>query len=115
MATIAQQTIVDTGLDPTYAAASNGGDTFVNDGSNQQFLHFYNANVGATRLVTITAEVATTDKAGFPTLNVPNIAVTIPISGEKMIGPIPKQAYGTNPAITYDDESDLTVALLKVG
>jgi len=114
MATIAQQTIVDTGLDPTYAAASAGGDTFANDGS-QQFLHFLNANVGSARQVTITAEVATTDKAGFPTLTVPNIVVSIPLSGEKMIGPIPKQAYGANPAITYDSEADLTVALLKVG
>ena len=111
---LTQQQIVDTGLNPTYAAASAGGDTFTNDGSERQFLHIKNANVGTARQVTIAAAVTTTTKPGFPTLDVDDIVVSIPASGERMIGPIPLTAYSSTPDITYDDEADLTIALLKI-
>lgn len=114
MAVLSQQTIVDTGLSVTYGAASAGGDTFVNDGSEKQFLHVKNANVGSARVITVSADVSTTTKPGFPTLDVDDIVVSVPLSDERMIGPIPLTAYGASTAITYDDEADVTLALIKI-
>lgn len=113
MAVIVQQTIVDTGLEATYAAATETGDTFANDGSERQFLHVKNGNVGDIA-VTVPAAVATTDKPSFPTLTVPDIEVTVTASEERMIGPFPLTAYGAIPDVTYDVHEDVTVALIKI-
>ena len=113
MATLAEQQIVYTGLAPAYVAAAAGGDTFANDGSGRQFLHVKNADGVATRTVTVSAVVATTNKSGFNPLDVDDIVVVVPISGERMIGPIELTAYGSTPDITYDDESDVTIGLFK--
>jgi hypothetical protein len=113
MATLVKQDIVDTGLKPTYAAASSGGDDFANDGSGRLFLHIKNGD-GSSHTATVTAVVSTTEKAGFPTLTVPNIVVAIPASEERMIGPFPLTAYGSTPSITYDAVTSVTIALIKM-
>ena len=113
MATLAVETIVEAGLAATYNAAAAAGDDFVNDGAERQFLHVKNADAAVTRLITVTAAVSTTTKPGFGALSRANIAVTVPISGERFIGPFPLIAFG-DPAITYDDESSVTVAVLKI-
>jgi hypothetical protein len=114
MALLATQQVVETGLAPVYSAATAGGDTFTNDGSDRQFIHAKNANVGATRTVTVAAVVSTTAKPGFPTLDVDDLVVVVPISGERMIGPIPQTAFGAIPDITYDDEADVTLGIFKI-
>ena len=114
MALLVTQQIVEDGLTPAYSAATAGGDTFTNDDSGRQFIMAKNANVGSTRTVTVAAIVATTNKPGFPTLDVPDIVAVVPISGEKMIGPIPKTAFGAVPDITYDDEADVTLGVFKL-
>jgi hypothetical protein len=113
MATLSVETIVDTGLAATYNTAASGGDTFDNDGSERQFIHVKNANVGATRTVTVAPSTATTTKPGFGTVTRASIVVVVPISGERFIGPFPELAFG-DPDIQYDDESDVTVAVLKI-
>lgn len=113
MATLSVETIVEAGLAATYNAAGASGDDFVNDGSERQFIHVKNSNGAATRTVTVTAAVSTTTKPGFGALSRANIQVVVPISGDRFIGPFPLIAFG-DPAITYDDESDVTIAVLKI-
>lgn len=113
MALLATQQIVETGLVPSFSDASAGGETFANDGSGKQYIHAKNANVSSTRTITVAAVVATTTKPGFPTLDVDDLVVVIPISDEVLIGPIPLTAFGAVPDITYDDEADITLGIFK--
>jgi hypothetical protein len=113
MATLSVETIVDSGLAATYNAAAAGGDTFVNDGSERQFIHVKNANGAATRTVTVAPSTATTTKPGFGTVTRGNISVIVPISGERFIGPFPELAFG-DPDIQYSSEADVTVAVLII-
>lgn len=113
MSTIAVQPIVEAGLNPTYSAAAAGGDTFANDGSERQFIHVKNADADAMQ-VTVTPEVASTSKPGFGTLSRATIQVSIPAGEDRMIGPFPRVAFGINPAITYDDETSVTLAVIKI-
>lgn len=113
MAIFTVETIVEAGLAATYNVAAAGGDSFVNDGSERQFLHVKNANVGATREITIAPAEASTTKPGFGALTREDIVVEIPISGERFIGPFPLTAFG-DPDIQYDDEADVTVAVVTI-
>ena len=113
MATFGTESIIDAGLNATYNVAAAGGDDFVNDGSDRQFLHVKNAHASVARVITIAPDVATTTKPGFGTVTRASIVVSVPGPGDRFIGPFPKSAF-TDPAITYDDEADVTVALLKI-
>ena len=115
MATLIAQPIVPAGLAPSYTAASAVSDTFANDGAQRLLLHVINANGAGARVVTIAKDVATTAKPGFGTLVVADMVISIPLSDEKFIGPIELTAYGANPVITTDDESDVTMALPRIG
>ena len=112
MAELATQQIVDTGLEASYASAAGAGDTFVNDGSGRQFIHVFDASDGVT--VTVTPEVATTEKPGFSTLTQPPMVVAVGAAEDRMIGPFPFTAFGVNPAITYDSETGVTIAVIKL-
>lgn len=113
MATIPTQSIVEAGLGATYSAADSEGDTFVNDGSNRQFLHVKNANAVDARTVTVTPSDASTEKPGYGALARAAIEVTVPAEGERFIGPFPATAFA-EPAITYSSEADVTLAVLKI-
>lgn len=109
MATLTAQSIVRTGLDPTYSACAAGGDEFVNNGD--EFIHIKNGHT-AEQTVTITTP-ATVDG-----LAVADRAVAIPNGEERIIGPFPKATYDDSAGkvqLTYDAVTSLTIAVLKPG
>ncbi|WP_416976719.1 hypothetical protein [Streptomyces sp. T028] len=110
MATLTTQTIVAAGLDPTYAAASGGGDK-VTPGPTT-FLHVIN---GGGSSVTVT--VATPGNFYAAVAN-PDLTVTVGASGEQMI-PIPQNPFGDPAdsglaAVTYSGVTSVTVAALRI-
>lgn len=110
MATLTTQTIVAAGLDPTYAAASGGGDK-VQPGSHT-FLHVINGG-GAS----ITVTLATPGNYYANVAN-PDLVVTVGASSEQMI-PVPSAPFG-DPAdsglasIAYSGVTSVTVAALRI-
>lgn len=113
MTILAVESIVEAGLVATYNTAAAAGDSFVNDDSERIFLHVKNADGAVARTITVAPAVASTTKPGFGALTRANIATTIAASGDEFIGPFPLTAFG-DPDIQYDDESDVTVAVLKI-
>lgn len=110
MATLAPQSIVLTGLNPSYAAASAGGDEFVNDG--KKFLHVKNGGAGAIN-VTAVCQTACNYGTGSPTHD---DVVAVPAAGERIIGPFPPGRFNDGNGkvqITYSGVTSLTVALLS--
>lgn len=110
MAVLTVQSIVRAGLtDAGGAAASAGGDSFANNG--KRFLRVINANGAATRTVTIASQLAA---AAIPQgAAASNLAVVVPISGEKWIGPFDPASFNDangRVVFTYSSEADLTVA-----
>ena len=113
MAKIAIQNINKSDQALTFSAASAGGDTF--DSFKGVFVSAKNANVGSTRTITIAAvtDPLVTPEAG--SLAVPDIVITIPISGERLFAvPASHLSAAGLASMTYDDEADVTLAVLNV-
>lgn len=113
MAQLAKQLITAAGLEVAYAAAAEAGDTFA--GGERAFLHVKNG-AGATRTVTIAAQVDTVHVPGVGTISVPDMVVAITAGEDRMIGPFGsayRNAAG-NVAVTYDDEASVTVAVVEL-
>lgn len=94
---------------PTFNAAASGGDSFLNNG--RVVVYFKNADGAATR--TITFDSLVDCNQGFDH----DIEVEVPISGEKMVGFFETNRFNDTSGLinmTYDDESDLTVAVVKI-
>jgi hypothetical protein len=111
MATLATQEIGLGGLAPAYAAAAGGGDAFTPDADT--FLHVKNGSGGA-----ITVTVATPGSLLGGALAVPDVAVSVPAGGERMIGPFPPSYFADSAnsglaAITYSGVTSLTIAVLR--
>lgn len=113
MATLSVQDITESGLDATYNAAGAGGDDFQNDSSNRIFLHVKNDDA-SSHTVTVTAEESTLVVPGYGEVSKSDVAVSVPASEDRFIGPFPRFAFGNQPAITYDDVTSVSVAVLKV-
>ncbi len=108
MATLTPQEVNLTGLTPTFAAASAGGDDFVNSGK----AVLYVKNGGASA-VTVTVDSQTTCNYGFDH----DAVVSVPASGERVIGPFPKARFNDaydKVRITYSAVTSVTVAVLEV-
>lgn len=109
MAALATQSIVLTGLAPTYAAAAGGGDTFTPD--DRTFIQVKNGSGGA-----ITVTVAT--PGTIIGLGIADVSVSVPATtGDRMIGPFPAQHFA-DPAdgladITYSGVTSLTIGVFK--
>jgi hypothetical protein len=115
MATLTIQNLVTTGsLQPTYAAASGGGDVMPNDG--KTVLHVKNGGGGSIN-VTITAQVATRDAGpGFGPYTRADLVVAVPAAEERIIGPLPRIAFNNasaQAAIAYSGVTSVTVAALR--
>lgn len=112
MATLTTQSIVNTGLAPTYQAAAGGGDK-VRPGT-RVFLHVKNDGGGS---VTVTVDdVLSQEPSGAAAFD-PNLEVVIEPAGERMIGPIVETRFRGSDglaAITYSGVSSVTVAALRV-
>ena len=111
MALLATQKIDEDGLVASYAAATGGGDSFVNDG--RIVLHAKNGSGGALT-VTVAAENATTEKPGYGTLTKANSAVAVGATAEAFLGPFPTIAFGVATEITYSGVTSLTIAVLRI-
>jgi hypothetical protein len=108
MATLAKQVITNTGVGPTYAAATGGGDNFTPDADT--FLHVKN---GGGSSITVTVATPGSAPGG---LAIADSVTTVPAGGERMIGPFPAEQYadpaGTpagNTFITYSGVVTVTI------
>ena len=113
MATLTAQSIIEAGLEASYAAATGGGDDFVNNG--KEFIHVKNGG-GGDITVTITAQRTTTNKAGFGPMTKSDSVVIVTAGEERFIGPFPMSAFNNatgKAVITYSGVTSLTIAILK--
>lgn len=107
MATLTKQSVVRTGLEPSYDAASSGGDEFANTGA--EFIHVKNGD-GSPHTVTIE-----TPNLVDGTLAIADRDVVVPAGEERMIGPFPVGTYNDGDGLvqlTYDAVTSVTIALL---
>jgi hypothetical protein len=108
MSDLSVQKIVLAGLTPNYAAAEAGGDAFLNSG--RVLVHVKN---GHTAEQTMTVNSQALCNQGFDH----DVAVAIPPSGEKMIGPFPKERFNDvdgKVQISYSGVTNLTIAALEL-
>ena len=98
------------GLSPTFDACDSAGDTFTVSGND--FLYVKN---GDTADHTVTIASFKKCNQGFTH----NVNITVPSSGEKMIGPFPISRFGDasnsyQGSISYDAVTSLTIAVIKL-
>ena len=115
MAELTVEDIVEAGLNATYNAADVAGDAALNN-NGDVMLHVKNADASSTT-VTIAAQKASTSKDGFGTVSKANAVVAVPASGDRFIGPFPREAFNdaaNKLVISYSSVTALTIAVLKV-
>lgn len=105
MADLAPQKASLTGLAPTFAAASSGGDTFANDG--RTVLHVKNGSAAA---ITATVDSVTACDQGFDH----DAAVSVPAGGERVIGPFDQRRFGATVTVNYSATASVSVAALRL-
>lgn len=109
MATLATQVVALAGLNPTYAAATSGGDKC--EVGDRNFLHVKNGSASSVT-VTLTATASVRGQT------VSNVTVAVPASGERMIGPLSadllQNASDGLCAIGYSAATSVTVAALRI-
>lgn len=109
MATLSTQVVALSGLNPSYASAAGGGDKM--ECGERNFLHVKNGG-GSPITVTLDATAAVRGQS------VTDPTVSVPASGERMIGPITADLF-QNPsdglcAISYSGVTTVTVAALRI-
>lgn len=109
MAILATQTVALGGLAPTYAAAAAGGDKC--EVGDRNFIHVKNG-AGAPVTVTLTSTATVRGQAAA------NVTVSVPASGERMIGPLQPDLLQNSTdglcAIGYSSATTVTVASLRI-
>ena len=110
MSSLTVQNISLDGLKPSFVAATEEGDTFVNNG--RTFLHVKNADTMSSRTITIDSLVKCNQ--GYDH----DIEVEVPAEEERIIGPFSPSRFNSNTgvvSVTYDnDGSDVTVAAISL-
>ena len=111
MALLAQQQVVQTGLQPTYVAAAGGGDTVIPD--EDVFIHIRNGGGGAITATVVTPGVGPGGVA-VPDIPVASIPAT---TGAAFVGPL--NAALADPttglvSITYSGVTTVTVAAIRM-
>jgi len=99
----------DASLTPSFDAAAELGDTFINDG--KTFIYFKNADTVAARTITIASQVACNQGETH------NITVTVPTESEELVGFWSQDRFNDADGeleMTYDDHTDLTIAAIKI-
>jgi len=112
VALLTNQVIRRSGLNPTYGAATAGGDTFT--GSNRTFLH---VKVGSTA-TTITLPVPTGKGVDFVDIAIGTLTVGPVTSAERMIGPCMAEVF-SDPVtglvtVNYSQVTGVTVAVFDL-
>lgn len=118
MAQLTINTHAFAGLDPTFAAASAGGDAFVNPNDERTYIRVKN---GGASPITVTVSPVTPNsvkQAGATPgpVSLPNYSVAVPASGDISIGPFPA-AYndaGGNVNVSYSGVTSVTVAAIRM-
>ncbi len=109
MAVLVSQQVTRTGIAPAYTAAAAGGDKFAP--TKDTVLHVKNASAGA-----LTATIVT-PKEAFLGAAIADISVSIPATGERLIGPFPASDFRSTTDgladITYSGVTSLTVAVIE--
>lgn len=108
MAQLTLQTTAITGLAPTYAAATGGGDAFANDG-----LTYFHVKNGGGSSINVTVNSVTACDQGFDHDQV----VAVPNGGERILGPFPVGRWNDtsgNVTVSYSAVTSVTVAAVKV-
>lgn len=108
MATLAVQAVLQSGIVPTFTAASAGGDLFPNDG--RTYLHIKNGGAGA---VTVTVDSFTPCSYGFDH----DIVISIPAGAERIIGTFPPNRFNNDSSmvsVSYSGVTSVTVAAFRV-
>ncbi len=109
MSLIVKEQILLAGIVPTFNTAQAGGDEFVNSGN--IMIHAKNVNAGATRTITVDAP----SNCNLDYTH--DVDIVVPISGERISGPFPKRWFNDTDGriqMTYDNEADLTIAILEL-
>lgn len=118
MAALTPQAAVVAGIaDPTFAAASSGGDTMANT-TKKTVLLLKNTHGSAARSITVVAQTTTRPANGaFPVQTVGNIVITVAAGKVAIAGPFPA-AYNDAShrlVLTYSDSgADIGVAGYEV-
>ena len=116
MADLPIQEVVEAGAAPTFTAVAAAGDAVLNLDGNI-ILYFKNVNVAA-RAVTVTAQDTSEKVPGFGDMTKADVVLVVPaLTGEIVAGPFPRRAFNDalgKLQLTYNAETDLTVAVLKV-
>lgn len=111
MALLTTQKPVGTGVAITYSAATTGpGDTFRNTG--KEFMHVKN---GSGSPVTVTFDSPATCSFGIAANAAHDRVVSVPATGDRMIGPFATNQFNNNSSlvvVTYSDVTTVTVAVL---
>jgi len=108
MAVLTVQQVNLTGLAPAFAAASAGGDEFVNSG--RAVLYVKNGDISDK---TVTVDSQTPCNQGFDH----DAQVIVPASEERIIGPFPKNRFDDangKVQISYSDVTSVTVAVIEI-
>lgn len=107
MALLTTLQIIRAGLTPAFAAAAAGGDT-ITDNDGLVFLYVKNGGAGACS-VTVTASQQCNQGGTH------NTVVSVPAASERMLGPFPREQFGSVPAVTYSTVTSVTVAVYRLG
>lgn len=112
MATLSTQTVTRSGIGPTYASATGGGDAM--SCGTDMMLHIKN---GAGSSMTVTLAIPS-GSSGYPNVAYTSTAVVVPNAGERMIGPIQAPIYQDPTTglctITYSTSTSVTVAAINL-
>ena len=111
MALLTPQSVVKTGLAPTYSAV-NATDTIAQANCVVQFLHVKNANASACTVTLVDAGKTPAGSAAT------NPTVSVPAStGDRMIGPLPNVLADPSTgliSVQYSVTASVTAALVSV-
>lgn len=105
MAELSVQTATLTGVEPTYVAASAGGDTVANNGGTA-----LSVKNGSAAAITVTVDSVTACNYGFDH----DISASVPAGAERLIGPFNQTRFGTTLAISYSAVTSVTIAAIRV-
>jgi len=113
MAAIALQEVNKSGAVLTYTAAAAAGDTY--EGLTGCFIHAHNSHASVTRTITIAAVTDPLITAEAGSIDIADIAVTIAAITNRFISVPPTHiSPDGSVAMTYDDETNLSIAVLHV-
>lgn len=106
-----EQIDIDGNINPTFAAASGGGDTISNDGKNKTFLIVKNGGGGSiTVTLNDTGSVAPSGAKSFDA----DVDIVVPTLQDAYIGPFPTSRFGSSVGVSYSGVTSVTVAAFRL-